>query len=180
MTSAITSGAFTSHFEYDGLELAAETQNGIAITRETDNLGRPAGFTLGPDYSVQYGHDEFGRFIAVTSSIASTSSTFTYGYLQNTDIISGMTTSTGHSWTRAFEINRNLIATVKNRCETNQISQYNFWYSIIIFSIVAFPPCRMPVCPKGVRIYFLDAILHRTTRNDTQRFVRRMATPPVS
>jgi hypothetical protein len=65
MTSAVSSIS-TNLFEYDGLDLVAETQNGIVIDRATDSLGRAAGFSVagvgdpGSPYAVSYGYDAYG------------------------------------------------------------------------------------------------------------------------
>ena len=98
----------------------------MAINRTTDFLGCPAGFSLGPNYAVNYAHDAYGRFHSVTSSIESTSSTYTYGYLPGTDLISGMTTSSGFLWTRAYESGRSLITSVENRFGETVISRYDY------------------------------------------------------
>ena len=42
-----------------------ETQNGVEIERTTDALGRDTGFSLGPDFAVQYGYD---AMVASTAS----------------------------------------------------------------------------------------------------------------
>jgi YD repeat-containing protein len=64
--SAIAAGVSTNLYEYDGLDLVAETQNGIVIDRATDSLGRAAGFSVagvgdpGSPYAVSYGYDAYG------------------------------------------------------------------------------------------------------------------------
>jgi RHS repeat-associated protein len=126
ITSAIAAGVATNLFEYDGLDLAGETQNGIAITRATDSLGRPAGFTLGSDYEVGYGYDAYGRFHSVSSSVASATSLANYAYLPGSDLLSGMTNSSGFFWTRTYEQQRNLIASVENRFNANLISRFDY------------------------------------------------------
>ncbi len=126
LTSAVTSGISTNLFEYDGLELAAETQNGISITRATDSLGRPTGFTLGPDYEVGYGYDAYGRFHSVSSSVASATSMANYAYLAGSDLLASMTNSSGFFWSRTYEQQRNLIASVENRFNANPISRFDY------------------------------------------------------
>ena len=66
------------------------------LHRAYDALGRDSGFALGSVYSVQYVCDTYGRFSSL-SALASLreTNTFTYSYLPNTDLISGMTASSG-------------------------------------------------------------------------------------
>ena len=96
--SAIVDGVSTNTYTYDSttLALSVETQNGMEINRTTDALGRDSGFSLESDYSVQYGYDTYGRFSSL-SALASLreTNTFTYSYLPNSDLISGMTASSG-------------------------------------------------------------------------------------
>ncbi len=97
-TQSGTGGSPVIHsYPYDGLDLVSETQNGVEITRTTDELGRNSGFSMGSEYSVQYGYDTYGRFHSVTSSVFSVPSVANYSYLNNTDLPSGMTTSRGRS-----------------------------------------------------------------------------------
>jgi hypothetical protein len=127
--SAIVDGVSTNAYTYDPetLALSAETQNGMEIDRTTDALGRDTGFSLpGSPYAVQYAYDAYGRFHSVTSSITSITSTFTYSYLPNTDLISGMTSSSGFLWTRAYESGRSLITSVENRYGETVISRYDY------------------------------------------------------
>ena len=46
VVSAVTAVS-SNLFEYAGLDLVGEVQNGAAITRTYDGLGRPAGFNMG-------------------------------------------------------------------------------------------------------------------------------------
>ena len=132
--SAIVDGVSTNLYSYailgqltnETVSLCASAPLREAISRTTDALGRDTGFSLGPDYAVQYGYDAYGRFHSVTSSIESTSSTYTYGYLPGTDLISGMTASSGFLWTRAYESARSLITSVENRYGETVISRYDY------------------------------------------------------
>jgi YD repeat-containing protein len=99
---------------------------GATITRSYDALGRETGFSLGPDYEVAYGYDEFGRFHSVSSSVAGATAMNTYAYLAGSDLLAGLTNSSGFSWTRTFETNRNLLASVENRFGTNRISRFDY------------------------------------------------------
>ena len=124
--SAIVDGVSTNLFTYDGLDLVSETQNGVVVTRSTDSLGRPAGFALDEDYAVSYDYDMIGRFHSVSSSVRSVSSVVEYSYLPDTDLISGMTASSGFLWTRAYESARSLITSVENRFGETVISRYDY------------------------------------------------------
>jgi RHS repeat-associated protein len=127
--SAIVDGVSTNAYTYDPetLALSAETQNGMEIDRTTDALGRDTGFSLpGSPYAVQYAYDAYGRFHSVTSSITSITSTFTYSYLPNTELLSGMTASSGFLWTRAYESGRSLITAVENSFGETVISRYDY------------------------------------------------------
>jgi len=113
MVSAIT--AVSSHlFEYAGLDLVGEIQDGVAITRSYDGLGRSTGFNIGDTYSTAYGYDDFGRFCSVSSSVCSVCSLVNYSRLLGTDLVASMTNSAGFWWQRTYEQNRNLISAVSN------------------------------------------------------------------
>jgi hypothetical protein len=92
-------------------------------TRQAGALGCDTGFSLASsDYAVTYGFDAFGRFHSVSSSVRSmrprsgksVSSVVQYSRLPNSDLISGMTSSNGFLWTRAYESGRSLITSVSN------------------------------------------------------------------
>ena len=130
---AVTAGVSTNHYHYSLLgQLTNETVTLCAaplretITRNHDLLGRESGFSLGADYEVMYGYDDFGRFHSVSSTVASTQSEATYAYGAGSDLLAAMTNSWGFSWTRTFEANRNLIAAVENRYGTSQISRFDY------------------------------------------------------
>jgi RHS repeat-associated protein len=126
MTSAIVAGISTNAFTYDPetYALSVETQNGMEINRTTDALGRDTGFSLvGSDYVVTYGFDAYGRFHSVSSSVQSVA---TYTYLPGSDLVSGMSTSSGFLWTRAYESARSLITAVENRYGEAVVSRYDY------------------------------------------------------
>ena len=83
-------------------------------------------FSFNEGYALSYNYDMFGRFHSVTSSISSTTSAFTYSYLAGTDLLSGMTASSGFLWTRAYESGRSLITSVENRFGETVISRYDY------------------------------------------------------
>ena len=94
--SAISS-ASTSTFHYNGLTLDYETQNGYIVKRKQDSLGRNIGYELynpvdlvNPVKKIIYGYDSFNRLSTITSIIGSETNTFTYTYLQGTDLVNAM------------------------------------------------------------------------------------------
>ena len=87
---------------------------------------RTSGVSLGEDYALTYGFDAQGRFSTVDSSIGSATSTFTYAYVQGSDILAGWTSNHGTSHARTFEPNRNLITGIQNLHGTNLISSFDY------------------------------------------------------
>ena len=132
MTSAIVAGVSTNAYTYDPetLALSVETQNGMEINRTTDSLGRSTGLSVagvgdpGSPYAVTYGYDAYGRFQSVES--AQSADTFTYTYLSGSSLVSGMTASTGHAWSRSYEPHRNLISAVQNTFGPAIISRFDY------------------------------------------------------
>ena len=117
--SAIAAGVSTNLFTYstNTLELIAEVQNGVVINRSRDAFGRASGIALESDYDVGYGYDTFGRFAQVSNFQFQVS----YSYLSGSSLVSGMTASSGHAWTRSYEPQRNLITAVTNSFNGNFI-----------------------------------------------------------
>ena len=112
VVSAIT--AVSSHlFEYAGLDLVGEIQDGVAITRFYDAFGRQTGFALDGDHAVSYGYDTFGRLHSVSSSVCSVCSVVNYSCLPGSDLVSGYTAGP-LAVTKTYEPRRNLITTVSN------------------------------------------------------------------
>ena len=129
--SAIVDGVSTNTYTYESetLALSVETQNGMEINRTTDALGRDTGFSLGSDYSVQYGFDTYGRFHSVSSSVQSVSSVVEYTRLAGSDLISGRSLETGNSLLAvgySYELAYSLITSVENRCGETVISRYDY------------------------------------------------------
>jgi RHS repeat-associated protein len=125
MTSATTQVS-TNLFGYAGFDLVTETQNGVTITRSYDSLGRATGFNMGTGYAVAYGYDTFGRFAAVSSSVAAAYSVADYSYVAGSDLVASMTNSAGFSWARAYEQDRALIAGVENRFNDSVLSGFTY------------------------------------------------------
>ena len=54
------------------------------------------------------------------------SSVVNYSHLSGSDLVSGMTASSGHAWTRSYEPNRNLISAVQNTYGETVISRFDY------------------------------------------------------
>ena len=122
--SAIAAGVSTNLYAYstNTLELVSEIQNGVVIDRSRDAFGRESGIALESDYDVGYGYDTFGRFAQVSNFQFQVS----YSYLSGSSLVSGMTASSGHAWTRSYEPQRNLITAVTNSFNGNLISAFDY------------------------------------------------------
>ena len=129
--SAIVAGVSTNLYSYTLLgQLTNETVSLCAetISRSYDTFGRPSGFALGDDYSVAYDYDMFGRFQSASSAQSAVS--YTYSYLPNSDLLSGMTTAFGFRWIRAYESGRSRITSVENRFGETVISRYDYVHTV--------------------------------------------------
>ena len=125
--SAICAGVSTNLYAYNRLgHLTNEVQNGTTIARSYDALGRATGYAIGEGVAVgsavSYSYDTLGRFASVVSG----TNTFSYSYLPDDDLVSGMTVNTGHTWERIYELDRDLIATVHNRYGNRTISRFDY------------------------------------------------------
>jgi RHS repeat-associated protein len=132
--SAVSSVS-TNLFSYspDTLELFSETQNGVSLTRLTDDQGRPAGIALGDDYRIFYGYDVFGRFASASSSV---SSVVNYSRLPGTDLLTGYTLSSPVSnfqfqVSKSYEPHRDLITSVSNLWGASVISAYDYANDVV-------------------------------------------------
>ena len=96
------------------------------LIRTQDPQGCASGIALGADYAVTYGFDAQGRFSTVTASVGSATSTFTYTYVQGSDLLAGWTSNHGTSHARTFEPNRNQITGIQNQHGTNLISSFDY------------------------------------------------------
>ncbi|MFA6662220.1 MAG: hypothetical protein WCS56_04225 [Bacilli bacterium] len=96
---SVSSPTSTSTFHYDGLALDYETQDGDIIDRKQDSFGRTIGYILTgvplSPMSLTYSFDEYGRLSSVTSIIGTETNTFTYTYLQGTDLVNAMSSNSG-------------------------------------------------------------------------------------
>jgi RHS repeat-associated protein len=131
-TQAITAGVCTNGFAYDNATLSQNSETQISgfmsqvLTRTSDAFGRPAGISLGPDYSVGYGYDAYGRFSSVSSSVASAPSVANYSYLPGSDLIAQLATDNGLLTTKVYEPNRDLITAVVNTIGGNLVSRFDY------------------------------------------------------
>ena len=124
--SAIAVGVSTNLYAYstNTLELVSEIQNGVVLDRSRDTFGRESGIALESDYDVSYAYDGYGRFASVAH--AQSTNTFVYSYVPGSTLVSGMTASSGHAWTRSYDHQRNLITSVTNSFNGNLISAFDY------------------------------------------------------
>ena len=129
---SVVSTASTNIFEYTGLSMTKETQNGYVIDRPRDDYGRTTGYALTiPGESVPvtgsiYGFNNYGAFNSVISLHGADTNIFTYGYLPGTYLIESMTADAGFNWSRSYEADRNLITSVSNLWNTSVISAFGY------------------------------------------------------
>jgi RHS repeat-associated protein len=110
---------------YSGLDLIAEIQNGVRIDRQVDAFGRPKGIAIGPDYPVEYGFDEYGRFKSVQSVQSVATNLFTYNYLPGSHLVASVD-HPSFSTRKSYENSRDLITTVSNTFGMATISASNY------------------------------------------------------
>lgn len=125
----VTDAVGTRTFAYNNtLQPLTETITGLyskTIGRSyetTGVIGRYTGVNIGTEYDVDYGYDTYGRFSTVTNG----SDVFTYGYLTNSNLVSGITYPNNITVTNAYESNRDLIDYVENKYNTTTISKYDY------------------------------------------------------
>ncbi|MEI7900704.1 MAG: RHS repeat-associated core domain-containing protein [bacterium] len=150
-TSAI-SAVSTNLFEYDGLNLITETQNGDTLNRKYDDVGRPHMVYVngvGPareewldasDHFYYRVFDSYNRCTLIYSADTPCSedegASFTYTRLPGTDLIQsvthwneyyyGQTIPAMLSQTRSFEPTRDLVTAISNRWNGSPISAYAY------------------------------------------------------
>lgn len=119
-------GTRTNVYDATTLSLSEEhLPDGTVLSRPTDSLGRPSGLSLGPDYSVSYDFDAYGRFIAVSSSVDSVSSVANYAYVPGSHLVAGYTLG-GLTRSVVYEANRDLIASVTNAWNGSLVSSFDY------------------------------------------------------
>ena len=128
VTSAVTAGVSSNLYTYShtGLltnEISCGQSSVSALTRSYDPLGRPAGLTLGPDYTVTYGYDEHGRLGAVSNVAFHT----TYSYYPGGSSAGWTTTLTNGiivSFMTPRDPYRGLVMAVSNTVNGALVSEY--------------------------------------------------------
>ncbi len=95
---------------------------GKTLSRGYDSLGRVSSLTIGSEYSTGYSYDALGRI----GSVSSGSDSFTYSYLANSDLISGIAYPNGITAAKSYEANRDLIASVENKFGQTSVSKYDY------------------------------------------------------
>ena len=133
----VTDAQGSRTFNYDAATLSLTNEVLIAdgvtnvLTRTQDSLGRAASISLfsasdmsNPSYRSDYSYSDLGRFLSVSSSVPAVSSV-RYGYLPNSDLISGISNSVSSvNSVRGYENNRNLLTSVANRHGSTLISGF--------------------------------------------------------
>lgn len=123
--SAVVVGIATNIYHYNGLELTNEIHNGVEIDHYTDQFGRPAGLSLGSDYTVDYAYDESGRFNSVSASVSLAYLAVQYDHLPGTDLIAGYTCG-DFTRTVAYEPCRSLITSIENKHGNSTVSRFDY------------------------------------------------------
>ena len=134
--ATVTDAVGTRIFAYnDALQPLTETITGLynkTITRSYSNTGfkgRYSGVNISTEYDVDYGYDTLGRFSTVTHHRVpqgGSDDVYTYNYLANSNLVSGITYPNNISVTNAYESNRDLIDYVENKHNTTTISKYDY------------------------------------------------------
>jgi RHS repeat-associated protein len=136
---ALTDGTGSRTFAYDPATLVPtqESISGIApafLSRRYDLTGvkgRPTGIGLGDDYAVAYSYDAAGRMQNVNWTIAGHSDSATYSYLPSSELLAGLTTTSGQATTYQYEPSRDLKTQVANRFGGALVSQYDYAYDAV-------------------------------------------------
>ncbi len=98
------------------------------IKRRYDELGRVKGFTLDDAYGVSYRYDKRGRFDKIDWRIGDQTGDVAYSYLENTDRLAGMASTSGLSVRYDYEPHRDLRTAVTNTFKERLISRYEYQY----------------------------------------------------
>jgi len=137
-------GTRTFVYDPDTLQLVSEDINGVgafdgvydvSLARKYEPgggpvAGRSTGFQIGngSSYDVTYGYDAKGRFGSVAWSAGTSSDTATYSYVASSDLLAGMTTTSGQATSYQYEPLRNLKTQVQNSFGGSVVSQYDYRY----------------------------------------------------
>ncbi len=128
----INDGVGIHHFKYNNkLQLENEGITGKVIStlsRTYDNLGRSNGFDLDQNYTVRYSYDLLGRFNNIDWQLAGESGSVDYGYLENSDLLSGLNFDEKITVSYEYEPQRNLRTSITNKTKDKLISRYEYQY----------------------------------------------------
>jgi len=129
--SAVTDAVGSRTFSYDAhFLLTSEAITGLygkTLGRSYDALGRASSLTIGSEYSTGYSYDAVGRI----GSVSSGSDSFTYSYLANSDLISGIAYPNGITAAKSYETARDLISSVENKFGQTSVSKYDYVNDVI-------------------------------------------------
>ncbi|NCC62282.1 MAG: hypothetical protein EOM12_15385, partial [Verrucomicrobiae bacterium] len=124
----ITDAQGTRELSYDAaMQMIADSNAYGVVQYNLDESGRPSGVAYGDDYAVAYEYDEFGRFAAITSTLAGT---FTYAYLPGSDLHAGLSNG-DFTVTYTYEAQRNLKTVVQNNHGNDLISKFAYTYDAV-------------------------------------------------
>jgi RHS repeat-associated protein len=117
-------------------------------------VGRYKGFNIGAEYSVSYGFDSLGRFSNLTNDPNGTNETFTYSYLPNSNLISGISYPNNISVTKSYESNRDLVTSIENSVTSvpSVVSKYDYLNDVL--------GRRMSVGKSGAAFTLADTIAY--------------------
>ncbi|MCK4981820.1 MAG: RHS repeat-associated core domain-containing protein [Victivallaceae bacterium] len=82
------------------------------------------GVNISAEYVKTLGYDTYGRL----NSVSDGTDTFTYAYLANSNLVSGVTRPNNLTTDYSYEANRNLMTVVENKYNATTISAYTYRY----------------------------------------------------
>ncbi len=112
---------------YDAASLKEERMpDGTTLARSYDTFGRPSGISLGDDYAVGYGYDDYGRLSTVWPS--NSGGRVDYTYMPGSDLLGGWGVSNGPSSAYSYEANRDVRTNVSNLFDSTLMSAFAYSY----------------------------------------------------
>ncbi|MDH5675996.1 MAG: hypothetical protein OEZ06_27990 [Myxococcales bacterium] len=140
-------GTRTFVYDPDTLQLVSEDIDGVgafdgvydvSLTRKYEPggsavAGRSTGFQIGDgsSYDVTYDYDAKGRFGSLAWSAGGASDAATYSYVPSSNLLAGMTTTSGQATSYQYEPLRDLKTQVQNSFGGSVVSQYDYRYDAI-------------------------------------------------
>jgi len=137
-------GMRTFSYDPDTLQLVSEDINGtnafdgvydVKLIRKYEPggsavAGRSTGFQIGetPSYDVTYGYDGVGRFDGISWNAGGAVDAATYSYVPSSNLLAGMTTTSGQATSYGYEPLRDLKTQVQNSFGGSVVSQYDYRY----------------------------------------------------